>query len=46
MVVEVAFIFSFTIQFCHVLEAIKHAQNNFLVRLINTSPYLQIVGTN
>jgi hypothetical protein len=46
MVVEMAFILSFAIHFCHLFEGIEHALHDFLVSIIDTRPYLEIVGTN
>jgi hypothetical protein len=46
MVVELAFIFSLAIHFCHLLEGIEHALDNLLVGIINTCSYLEIVRAN
>jgi len=46
MIVEMAFILSFTVHFCHLFEGIEHALHDFLVGIIDTRPYLEIISTN
>ena len=46
MVVELAFILSFTIHIRHLFQGIKHALDDFLVGFINACPYLETIRTN
>lgn len=46
VVIELAFVLAFAVHFGHLLEAVKHTLNDFLVRSVHTCSNLQIVGIN
>lgn len=46
MVVELAFIFSFTIHLGHLFQAVKHALYDLFIGGVDTGPDLEIIGTD